>query len=112
MPSVVARRRCPGLVFVRPCFDVYKAVSLDEAYLDVTTPLLDRGSATAITAEIRAAIRQETGLTASAGVSTTSSWRNSRPTTASRTACSSSHRAWARPSWRRCQWASSTASAR
>ncbi len=87
MPSVVARRRCPGLVFVRPRFDVYKAVSLqihaifgrytpviqllslDEAYLDVTTPLLDRGSATAIAAEIRAVIRHETGLTASAGVS-------------------------------------------
>jgi len=87
MPSVIARRRCPELVFVRPRFDVYKAVSqqvhaifarytpsiqplsLDEAYLDVTTPLLDRGSATAIAAEIRAAIRDETGLTASAGVS-------------------------------------------
>ena len=35
----------------------------------VTAPLLDRGSATAIAAEIRAAIRAETGLTASAGVS-------------------------------------------
>ena len=87
MPSVSARRRCPGLVFVRPRFDVYKAVSaqihavfaryttliqplsLDEAYLDVTEPLLDRGSATAIAAEIKAAIRAETGLTASAGVS-------------------------------------------
>jgi len=87
MPSVVARRRCPGLVFVRPRFDVYKAVSqqvhaifarytpviqplsLDEATLDVTTPLLDRGSATAIAAEIRATIQQENGLTASAGVS-------------------------------------------
>jgi len=87
MPSVIARRRCPALVFVPPRFDVYKAVSqqihaifarytpaiqplsLDEAYLDVTAPLLDRGSATAIAAEIRAAIRQETGLTASAGVS-------------------------------------------
>jgi len=87
MPSVTARRRCPGLVFVRPRFDVYKAVSqqvhaifarytlviqplsLDEAYLDVTQPLLDRGSATATAAEIRAVIRAETGLTASAGVS-------------------------------------------
>ncbi len=87
MPAVTARRRCPDLVFVRPRFDVYKAVSqqvhaifarytpliqplsLDEAYLDVTAPLLDRGSATAIAAEIRAAIRAETGLTASAGVS-------------------------------------------
>jgi len=83
MPSVIARRRCPDLVFVRPRFDVYKAVSqqihaifarytpliqplsMDEAYLDVTRPLLDRGSATAIAAEIRA----ETGLTALAGVS-------------------------------------------
>ena len=87
MPSVTARRRCPELVFVRPRFEVYQAVSqevhavfarytpliqplsLDEAYLDVTAPLLDRGSATAIAQEIRAAIRQETGLTASAGVS-------------------------------------------
>ena len=87
MASVTARRRCPDLVFVRPRFDVYKAVSaqihavfarytsliqplsLDEAYLDVTAPLIDRGSATAIAAEIKAAIRAETGLTASAGVS-------------------------------------------
>ncbi|MGI4939443.1 MAG: DNA polymerase IV [Janthinobacterium lividum] len=87
MPSVTARRRCPELVFVWPRFDVYKAVSaeihgifarytpviqpllLDEAYLDVTHPLQDRGSATAIAAEIRDAIRAETGLTASAGVS-------------------------------------------
>jgi DNA polymerase IV len=87
MPSVTARRRCPELVFVPPRFDVYKAVSrqihaifarytpliqplsLDEAYLDVSAPLLDRGSATAIAEEIRAAIRAETGLTASAGVS-------------------------------------------
>jgi DNA polymerase-4 len=87
MPSVTARRKCPELVFVPPRFDVYRAVSqqirdifarytllieplsLDEAYLDVTAPLLDRGSATAIAEEIRAAIRLETGLTASAGVS-------------------------------------------
>ncbi len=87
MPSVTAKRKCPELVFVKPRFEVYKAVSrqihevfarytpliqplsLDEAYLDVTEPLLDRGSATAIAEEIRAAIRAETGLTASAGVS-------------------------------------------
>ena len=87
MPSITAKRQCPDLVFVPPRFDVYKAVSaqihavfaryttliqplsLDEAYLDVTAPLLDRGSATAIAAEIRATIRAETGLTASAGVS-------------------------------------------
>ena len=87
MPSGTARRKCPELIFVPPRFDVYKAVSrqiqaifarytslvqpmsLDEAYLDVTVPLADRGSATAIAEEIRAAIRAETGLTASAGVS-------------------------------------------
>ena len=87
MPSVLARRRCPDLVFVRPRFDTYRAVSrgvrdlfarytpliqplsLDEAYLDVTRPLVDLGSATAIAEAIRAAVRAETGLTASAGVS-------------------------------------------
>ena len=87
MPSVTARRKCPDLVFVPPRFDVYRAISqqiqailarytpliqplsLDEAYLDVTVPLIDRGSATAIATEIRTAIRTETGLTASAGVS-------------------------------------------
>jgi DNA polymerase IV len=87
MASVTARRRCPELVFVPPRFDIYRAVSqqiraifarytpliqplsLDEAYLDVTAPLIDRGSATAIAEEIRSAIRLETGLTASAGVS-------------------------------------------
>ena len=87
MASVTARRRCPELIFVRPRFDVYKAVSrqvhaifarhtlliqplsLDEAYLDVTARVADGGSATAIAAAIRAAIHAETGLTASAGVS-------------------------------------------
>ena len=87
MSSVAARRSCPELVFVPPRFEVYRAVShqiraifarytpliqplsLDEAYLDVTTPLVVRSSATAIAEEIRAAIRLETGLTASAGVS-------------------------------------------
>jgi DNA polymerase IV len=87
MSSVSARRKCPELVFVSPRFDVYRAVSqqiraifarytsiiqplsLDEAYLDVTAPLVGRASATAIAEEIRAAIRLETGLTASAGVS-------------------------------------------
>src|ERR1700712_173812 len=87
MASVTARRQCPELIFVTPRFDVYREVSLqirqifadytpliqplslDEAYLDVTQPLRDLGSATAIAEEIRAAIRAETGLTASAGVS-------------------------------------------
>jgi len=87
MPSVTARRRCPELVFVKPRFDVYKAVSnqirsifadytdlieplsLDEAYLDVTEDRRGLGSARAIAEEIRARIRAETQLTASAGVS-------------------------------------------
>ena len=87
MPSVTAKRRCPSLVFVKPRFDVYKAVSqqirtifadytelieplsLDEAYLDVSEDRRGLGSARAIAEDIRARIRAETGLTASAGVS-------------------------------------------
>ena len=87
MASVTAKRRCPSLVFVRPRFDVYKAVSeqihaifadytdlieplsLDEAFLDVTQDVRGVGSATAIAQHIRARIHAETGLTASAGVS-------------------------------------------
>jgi len=44
-------------------------LSLDEAFLDVTEDLKGIGSATRIAELIRARIRQETGLTASAGVS-------------------------------------------
>ena len=87
MASVTALRRCPGLVFVPPRFDVYRAVSnqiraifadytelieplsLDEAYLDVTDDRRGIGSATKIAAEIRTRIREATGLTASAGAS-------------------------------------------
>ena len=87
MPSVTAKRRCPNLIFVRPRFDAYRAVShqiraifhdyaphveplsLDEAYLDVSEDLKGIGIATRIAEEIRARIRAETGLTASAGVS-------------------------------------------
>jgi DNA polymerase IV len=87
MPSVTAKRRCAALIFVKPRFDVYRAVShqvrtilaeytplveplsLDEAYLDVTENLKGMPSATEIAEEIRARIRAETGLTASAGVS-------------------------------------------
>jgi DNA polymerase-4 len=87
MPSVIAKRKCPDLIFVNPRFDVYKTVSLqirevfaeytpiieplslDEAYLDVTQNLKGIVSATKIAEEIRAQIRTETELTASAGVS-------------------------------------------
>ena len=87
MPSVTARRRCPELIFVKPRFDVYRAVSqqiraiffdytdlveplsLDEAYLDVTEDRQGLGSARAIAEDIRRRIREECALTASAGVS-------------------------------------------
>ena len=87
LPSVTALRRCPDLVFVRPRFDVYRAVSrqihaifaryasliqplsLDEAYLDVTDNLAGLPTAWATAKEIRARILEETGLTASAGIS-------------------------------------------
>jgi len=87
MPSITAKRKCPDLIFVKPRFDAYKAISLqireifaeftpvieplslDEAYLDVTENLKGIVLATQIAEEIRAKIRAETGLTASAGVS-------------------------------------------
>lgn len=87
MPSITAQRQCPDLIFVRPRFEAYKAVSrqirdiferytdliqplsLDEAYLDVTNDKQAIGSAVKIAKAIRADIRAETGLTASAGVS-------------------------------------------
>jgi DNA polymerase IV len=87
MPSVTAKRKCPELIFVKPRFDAYRAISLqirdifaeytpiieplslDEAYLDVTENFRHVSSATQIAEEIRARIRAETALTASAGVS-------------------------------------------
>lgn len=86
MPAVRAERLCPQAVFVPPDFVRYKAVSkhireifarhtdlveplsLDEAYLDVTVTRTGLPSATATAETIRAAIRTETQLTASAGV--------------------------------------------
>lgn len=87
MPSARALRLCPGLLFVPPRFDAYRAasravrgvfarfaplvepVSLDEAYLDVTEPLPGPMPAVEVARAVKAAIRAETGLTASAGVS-------------------------------------------
>jgi DNA polymerase-4 len=87
MPSATATRMCPELVFVKPRFDVYKEVSrqireifleytplveplsLDEAYLDVTTNLKGMVFASEIAREIRGRILEVTGLTASAGIS-------------------------------------------
>jgi DNA polymerase IV len=87
LPSVTAMRQCPELIFVPPRFDVYRAVSgqihtifaeftelieplaLDEAYLDVTANKAGLPTAWLTAKAIRARILQETGLTASAGVS-------------------------------------------
>src|SRR5882757_4624471 len=87
MPSTTAMRQCAELVFVAPRFDVYRAVSrqihtifadytalieplaLDEAYLDVAENRRGLPTASATAKEIRARILQDTGLTASAGVS-------------------------------------------
>lgn len=87
MPSKRAQQLCPQVIFVKPRFDVYKQVSasireifrrytdlieplsLDEAYLDVTTDKLNIGSAIEIATMIRQSIKDELNLTASAGVS-------------------------------------------
>ncbi len=87
MPGMTARRLCPDLIFVRHRFEVYHEVSqqiraifrhftphveplsLDEAYLDVTEDIRGIGSATRIAELIRQRIREQTQLTASAGVS-------------------------------------------
>jgi DNA polymerase-4 len=87
MPSVVAKRLCPGLIFVRHNFsryteisaqvfsifseytDLIEPLSIDEAFLDVTDDKQKIGSATLIAKRIRSDIRQRTGLTASAGIS-------------------------------------------
>ncbi|MFC7525818.1 DNA polymerase IV [Parapedobacter sp. GCM10030251] len=87
MPCSRAAKLCPQAVFVPPRFDAYKAVSakireifrrytdiieplsLDEAYLDVTTDKQHIGSAIEIAKRIKEAIRSELSLTASAGIS-------------------------------------------
>ncbi len=87
MPSVIARRLCPDLIFVRHHFDRYievsgsimnifreytdiiEPLSIDEAFLDVTDDSKKIGSATIIAKRIRAEIKEKTGLTASAGIS-------------------------------------------
>jgi DNA polymerase-4 len=87
MPAVQAARLCPGLIFVKPNFARYKAISqqirsifhvytdlveplsLDEAYLDVSKNKIGLDSATRIAQKIKEDIKTETSLTASAGVS-------------------------------------------
>ncbi|HIP32754.1 MAG TPA: DNA polymerase IV [Crocinitomicaceae bacterium] len=87
MPSVIAARRCPELIFVKGRFERYKEISqqiraifhdytdlveplsLDEAYLDVTENKINNPSASLIAKEIRDRIKTEVGLDASAGIS-------------------------------------------
>jgi DNA polymerase-4 len=86
MPAMRAERLCPDAVFVPPDFaryreaskrareiflrhtDLVEPLSLDEAYLDVTSNKLGLDSATAVAQAIRASIHEEIALTASAGV--------------------------------------------
>ena len=86
MSTARALARCPQLVLLAPDFERYRTasrqvlaiyrdytplvepLSLDEAYLDVTGVERCQGSATLIAQEIRARIRAEVGITASAGI--------------------------------------------
>ena len=86
MPAAKAVRLCPHAIFVKPRFEVYRNISnqireiffqftdlveplsLDEAYLDVTENHIGLPSATLIAQKIRTLIKEQTGLTASAGV--------------------------------------------
>lgn len=87
MSGMLARKKCPSLIFVKPRFERYKEISqqirkvffeytdlveplsLDEAYLDVTENKKGNPSATLLAKEIRQKILDKTGLTASAGIS-------------------------------------------
>ena len=87
MPSRTAFRLCPQAVFLPARFEVYRAVSvrimqlfrtytdlveplsLDEAYLDVTSTVRDLDEAAQMAREIKQQIWEHTGVTASAGVS-------------------------------------------
>ncbi|MES2965467.1 MAG: DNA polymerase IV [Bdellovibrionota bacterium] len=86
MSTATALRLCPELILIRPDFSKYKRdskkvrailerfsnaiepLSLDEAYLDVTGSEHMGGSATRIAEEIRRLVKEEVGITCSAGV--------------------------------------------
>jgi DNA polymerase IV len=86
MPMARAVRLCPGLMIVRPDFARYRAasqqildifrsctplvepLSLDEAYLDVSDNLWGEPLATPVARRLKQRIREDIGLTASAGV--------------------------------------------
>lgn len=86
MPMATALRQCPQLIVIFPRMDKYREasaavhtifrdytaliepLSLDEAYLDVTNATVCQGSATLIAQEIRRRVREEIGITLSAGI--------------------------------------------
>lgn len=86
MPTREALRRCRDLIVLRPAMDKYRLasreifavyrsytelvepLSLDEAFLDVTGSPFQGGSATRIAREIKARVKQQVGITVSAGV--------------------------------------------
>lgn len=87
MSNIVAKQKCPEIIFVKGNYKRYKEISLqireifydytdlveplslDEAYLDVTQNKIGNPSASLIAKEIRKRILDEIGLTASAGIS-------------------------------------------
>jgi DNA polymerase-4 len=87
MPSAIAYRKCPHIIFVKPRFEAYKEashqireifgeytdlvepLSLDEAYLDVTVNKMNLEFAMDVATEIKEKIKAKTNLTASAGIS-------------------------------------------
>jgi DNA polymerase IV len=128
MPSVTAKRQCPNLIFVKPRFDVYKAISrgirnifaehtpiieplsLDEAYLDVTENLQGIPLAREVALRIRERIKAETGLMPRQESHTINSSQSLPRITANRTGSTSSHRRWAQPSLSSFRLANSTVS--
>jgi hypothetical protein len=97
MPSVTAKRQCPDLIFVKPRFEVNKAIrrqireifaehtliieplSLDEAYLDVTESLQAFPSPATSRCGSARRSRPRPASTLLRGSATTNSWRSSPP---------------------------------
>ena len=86
MPSRTAYEKCPHAVFVKPDMEAYaetservfsiferftpfvEAVSIDEAFLDVTGSAHLFGGAVPLAERLRAAVKEECGVTCSVGV--------------------------------------------
>lgn len=88
MPSRTAYERCPHAIFVRPNIELYErvsekvfemfghytpyveAVSIDEAFLDITGSIHLHGTATKLAEALRREIRENCGITCSVGIAT------------------------------------------